>query len=349
MAVNLRQQFDIYVAMGTDGPLWDNLREQDIPVYRVPHLVRSLSWPTDLRCLVQLCQLIKNIKPDLICAHSSKAGILGRLAARLCGIPAVFTAHGWAFTEGVPERQRRLYLPAERLAARWAKRIICVSEYDRQLALQNGVGRTEQLVTIHNGVPGLANQYQTCPNGANPVRLIMVARFSEQKDHGLLLQALSALPRHYNYQVDLVGDGPLREKCCETVADLGLEGKVNFLGDRNDVPELLARAHIFVLISQWEGLPISILEAMRARLPVIASNVGGVNEAVIEQETGFLVTRGDMENLKARLQELLDNPELRQSMGQKGYHRYRQNFSLQSMLAKTVEVYDQVLQANTTA
>ncbi|AGL03792.1 glycosyltransferase family 4 protein [Desulfoscipio gibsoniae] len=343
LATNLRQQFDMHVAMGTGGPLWNNLKEQNIPVYRVPSLIRPISPRTDIQCIIQVIKLINSVRPDLICIHSSKAGILGRLAARLCGIPAIFTAHGWAFTEGVPGRQRQLYRQIERLAARWADRIICVSEYDRLLALQYGVGRAEKLVTIHNGASDIGNKYRARPNGANPVRLIMVARFSKQKDQQLLLQALGALPADKNYQLDLVGDGPLWEKCRETAAGLGLEDKVNFLGARNDVPALLARAHIFVLISQWEGFPISILEAMRACLPVIATDVGGINEAVVDEETGFLVNRNDMANLQARLQELIDNPGWRLAMGQNGYSRYRQNFSLQAMLAKTAMVYNQVL------
>lgn len=343
LATNLRQQYDIHVAMGTCGPLWNKLQQKDIPVYRVPGLVRPIAPYNDARCVLQMCRVIKNIKPDLICTHSSKAGLLGRLAARLCGIPAIFTAHGWAFTEGVPGWQRRFFLRAEQLAARWVAKIICVSEYDRQLAIQNNVGHSTQLVTIHNGVADIASEYRPRSCGLDPVRLIMVARFSEQKDHGLLLQALAALPEHCVFQVDLVGDGPLRGKFEKMAEKMGLGQKVNFMGSRDDVPELLAKAHIFLLVSQWEGFPISILEAMQAGLPVISTDVGGVNEAVVDKKTGFLVPRNDVAVLINRLQSLIENPGLRLTMGQKGFARYREKFSLSFMLDKTVAVYNQVL------
>ena len=339
-----RKGFEVHVAMGNRGPLWEQLAETQVSVHHISALIRSISVHYDVKALQQTIDLIRKIKPALITAHSSKAGILGRMAARRCRIPITFTAHGWAFTEGVPYGRRRFYVLAERLAAGWTDKIICVSEYDRQLALKYGVGRKEQLVTIHNGIPELSEDHMAEPEEGNPVRLIMVARFSEPKNQRLLIMAIDNLECSNDFEVCLVGDGPLLESCRELAAERGLLDKVKFLGARKDIPELLSRAHIFVLTSNWEGFPITILEAMRAGLPVIASDVGGVGEAVVDGKTGFLIPRGDIEVLKDRLTRLIDNPGLRVELGQAGQQRFTENFTIDIMLAKTVSVYQQILQ-----
>lgn len=339
LASHLCCRFDIHVAMGMKGSLWNDLAGAGIQVHCVPSLVRDVSPLTDMRALVEIIRLLKKIKPDLITIHSSKAGVLGRLASRICGVPAVFTAHGWSFSDGIPENQKRIYLTAERVAARWAEKIICVSEYDFRLARSLYGHGGDKLVTIQNGIPRGIDQHWARPGNRDPVRLIMVARFSDPKDHHLLLRAASQIHADVVFQLDLAGDGPLLSDCMELARQLKVDDKVNFLGARSDVPELLAKAHIFVLVSKREGLPLCILEAMRAGLPVIASDVGGTGELVDDGETGFLVSRGDVETLKNSLIRLINNSGLREQMGKKGREKFMRRFTLERMIDKTVEVY----------
>lgn len=346
-ATALRDEFKIIVGVGSDGPLAERLRETGIPVHVIPSLVREIDPVRDVRAVVETARLFRRVRPDLVTCHSSKAGVVGRAAARWVGAPALFTVHGWAFTEGVSERRRRFYVRAERMAARWARRIICVSEYDRQLALRHGVGRLNQLVIIHNGVPDLPAEYRAAPGNGDPVRLIMVARFSEQKDHLLLLRALAGLETEADFEVLFAGEGELEPRARAAAERLGLASRVRFLGTRSDVPALLARAQVFVLVSNWEGFPLTIVEAMRAGLPVVASDVGGSREAVVDGETGFLVPRGDENMLRERLRRLLLDAELRARMGAAGYTRFRANFTLDQMLEKTKRVYYQVLEEAT--
>ncbi len=343
LAANLKRDFDVHVAMGIKGPLWDNLVDEGVSVYHIPSLIRTISPVKDYHALTEIIKLIKRIKPDLISTHSSKAGIIGRFAARLCGVSSIFTAHGWAFTEGVPEKQRRFYIRMERFAAKLTDKIICVSEYDRQIALKYRVKSPEHLITIHNGMPQLGDPYLSASGNENPVRLIMVARFSKQKDHLSLLKAVSELKVEKKYQVLLVGDGPLFKETKEVANQLNLLGKVKFLGARTDIPELLSKSQMFLLISNWEGFPRSILEAMRAGLSVITSDVGGANESVIDGETGFLIPRGDVETLKGKLSLLINNNDLRVKMGKRGYLRFLNNFTFEHMLDKTLAVYTDVL------
>ncbi len=192
------------------------------------------------------------------------------------------------------------------------------------------------------GVPELPDEYRAPGNG-DPARLIMVARFSEPKDQLLLLRALAGLGTEADFEVLFAGEGELEPRVCEAAEKLGLAPQVRFLGTRSDVPTLLARAQVFVLASRWEGFLLTIVGAMRAGLPVVASDVGGSREAVVEGKTGFLVARGDAEMLRDRLRRLLLDAELRARMGVAGHARFNKYFTLQQMLSKTKQVYYEVL------
>jgi len=342
LALNLlRAGHTVTVLVGGEGPFAAELAARGIPYRSLRYLVRPIRPGTDLRGLWELRAALAELKLDLVSAHSSKAGWLGRLAARSLGFPVVFTAHGWAFTEGVPEHKRKIYALAERLAAPFADRIITVSEYDRALALRYRIAPAHKLVTVHNGMPDVDPTLRACPE-AEPVRIVMVARFEPQKDHTTLLCALVGL-KDLAWELELIGDGPLLERVRAETGRLGLLERVCFLGARKDVAERLAKAQIFVLSSNWEGFPRSILEAMRAGLPVVASDVGGVREAVMEGETGFLVPRGDVGALRARLRQLIMNASLRVKMGQAGRKRFEEQFTFEHMFKKTLEVYEDVL------
>ncbi|WP_341481751.1 glycosyltransferase family 4 protein [Rhodothermus bifroesti] len=336
------QGMQVTVLAGSEGSFSKLVENAGIPYVHVPFLQRAISPKEDYRCFWALRRLFRKLQPDLVTTHSSKAGWLGRLAAKSLRLPVTFTAHGWAFTEGIPEARRRAFALAERLAARFADRIITVSEYDRQLALRYRVASPRQLVTVYYGIPDVPPALWARPAAGAPVRLIMVARFSPQKDQALVLQALAAL-RHLPWEIEFVGDGPLRPKCEQLALALGIKNRVYFLGERQDVAERLARAQIFVLASNYEGLPISILEAMRAGLPVIAADVSGVKEGVVHGKTGLLFARGDVEGLKNHLQTLLLHPACREHLGTAGRQRYETHFTLERMVTETWQVYQEVL------
>lgn len=337
----LRDGHQVTVLAGGRGPFVDELAAHNIPYISLEHLVRPIRVRTDFRALVELISVLKSIRPDLVATHSSKAGWLGRLAASTLGLPSVFTAHGWAFTEGIPERKRRLFALAERMASRFADRIITVSEFDRLLALRSRVAPEDKLITIHNGIPDVQQGLVARPE-VSPPRIIMVARFDKQKDHATLLHALQRLAE-LPWSLELVGDGPSRQGIEGLASRLGIAPRVHFTGVSRDVAERLAGAQLFVLVSNWEGFPITILEGMRAGLPVIASDVGGVREAVVDGATGFLVPRGDVDTLAAKLKNLISDPQLRRRMGDLGRQRFRAEFTFDRMYSKTIHVYKQVV------
>jgi glycosyltransferase involved in cell wall biosynthesis len=294
----------------------------------------------DFKALVQITRALKKTRPDILSCHSSKAGLLGRIAARLAGIPVIFTAHGWAFTEGVPEKERKFYRLVEKVAALFSSHIITVSEYDRDLALKSGIVSPEKITAIHTGMPDRPCLVR--PDVDGPVRLMMVARVGPQKDHGRLLRALwGCMDLHWT--LDIVGGGDDLE-LRRMAQQMEMEDRVMFRGERDDVPELMDKsADIYVLTSNWEGLPRSILEAMRSGLPVIASDVGGVRECVVAGDTGLVVPPGQDQPLVRALQHLIPDMALQKKMGRRGRERFEKHFTFLEMARRTFGIYEKVL------
>lgn len=342
LAVAVRAQgHSATVITGGGGPFIEELRAQGVPTVILRHLSVPIGPLRDWRALREIRRTLTALRPDLLTTHSSKAGILGRLAGRSLGIPVVFTAHGWAFTPGIPSFNAVVYRQIERFAGPLSSKIITVSEFDRRLALDARIAGPDRVVAVHNGISDGPPALRADP-GRTPLRLVMVARFETQKDHPTLLRALAGL-QQYEWQLDLIGNGPLLSDMESLARTLGIAARVRFLGQRMDVDRILAGAQVGLLVSNWEGFPLSILEAMRAGLPVVASSVGGIDESVRDGETGFLVPRGDVELLRERLTRLLASPELRVRLGAQGRARYEQHFTLSHSVAKTLAVYEAVL------
>ena len=333
------------VIVGENGILVDELLSIGAKVHIVNNLVRNISPVKDLLCTFDLWKLIRKIKPDVVALHSSKAGIVGRLALLFNRIPVIFTAHGWAFANGVNEKDKRKYIFIEKIFSQLADKIITVSNQDKELALKYKVADNDKQIVIHNGIPDLKHENSIPYCGKdNVIRLVSIARFSNQKDHITLFNALKGMSRN-DYHLDLIGIGPLYEEMQGMADAYGLNDKISFLGERRDIADILSKSDIFILISNWEGLPLSLLEAMRAGLPTIASDVGGVNECVADGKSGFLVRKGDAEDVAQKICMLLDSAEIRESMGKHGRDIFERNFVFEVMYKKTISVYQNVIKA----
>jgi glycosyltransferase involved in cell wall biosynthesis len=331
------RHYDLHLACGEEGYLTQAARDIGVQCHIVKDLVHAASPLRDLRSVGQFSELLRRLRPDLVHAHTTKAGLVARAAAWRCGVPAVFTAHSWAFSDGVSLGWKAMGVPTEWLAAKATARVINVSEANRRLAIRYGLPSRSQ-VTIHNGISDTAHRAR--PGRSHVPEVIMVARFAPQKHHQLLLEAFAGI--NTPATLTLAGSGPTMAWMRGLAFKLGIGGRVRFLGDRDDVPELLARASVFALASRWEGFPLSILEAMRAGLPVVASDVGGAHEAVSSGENGYLVARGDTGGFRNALWALCRDAELRERMGSAARLRYESQFSVRQMLLKTGLLYEQV-------
>lgn len=344
LITNLPSNIDPYLVAGKRGWLTDELEAIGVKVEIVETLVRHISPVKDIKAIFDIKKIIERINPDIVHCHSSKAGFIGRIAAEICGVKSVFTAHGWAFTEGVPKTNKNIYSFLEKSIANWTAKIICVSEYDRKLALQVMPRQKEKLVAIHNCIPDKIFAKNTQINDQETIKLIMVGRFSPQKNFCSLLRALSILKKEQIiFETSLVGEGTDFIKTKDFAQELDLSTDVKFLGARTDVDKLLVEHDVFLLITNWEGFPITILEAMREGLPIIASDVGGVSEAVRDNVNGFLVPRNDDEKLVACLRKINSERTNLQQMGVNSRNCFEKNFVVKNMLEKTLEVYESVL------
>ncbi|MCD2528845.1 glycosyltransferase family 4 protein [Providencia huaxiensis] len=334
----------VTVIVGEYGALTEQLGESNINYIVESKLTRNISPLKDLLCVIKLRSILKKLDPDVVTLHSSKAGIIGRAALIGSKIPCIFTAHGWAFADGISQKHQRVYILIEKLFSKFCSKIITVSHQDKNLAIKYNVAPSNKQVIIHNGIPDNTVNFPKNNNSSNIVNIICVARFSAQKDHVTLLKALSHI-KQLNWKLNLVGKGPLEQDVKKLANGLGLDEKISFLGERRDVNYLLSSSDIFILPSNWEGLPISIIEAMSFSLPIIASNVGGVSE-MVSSSNGFLIPRGNIEAMSKAITTLLENKEDRINMGRSSRKIYCDSFNFQTMLDKTHNLYCQVSEKN---
>lgn len=341
-----RAGHEVTVITGPPGIFNQRLAECTIPQESIPWLVRPVDPRRDLLALIALVRAFRRLKPDLVCAHTAKAGWLARIAARMLGIPSTFTPHGWSIIDRGTLQVKSFYLWAERLAAAFGTRIINVCHYERDLAANFRVAAPEALDVVHNGVADLPLA-RTAQVSANPPRLVMIARYEPQKDHVTLLHALAGL-QDLPWRLSLVGEGALEPVVRNIIQLLNLEDRVELLPGDSPIDDVLLASQIFVLSTKFEAFPISILEAMRAALPVVATNVGGIAEAVTEDETGLLVPPGDVDAMREALRRLIVAPALRERLGANGRLRFLSSFTSESMAAQTIRVYQRACSPSST-
>jgi glycosyltransferase involved in cell wall biosynthesis len=329
------------VLVGGSGAVTEQLARSGVPYHSLKLLQRSIHPVRDWRALAELTAVLRSLAPDLVSTHTAKAGWIGRAACARLGLPAVHTPHGWAIGRRISTASGVLFTLAERVAKPWARAIICVCEHEKRLAMAKGVAHPEDLFVVHNGVRDIPPALRAEP-GRTPVRICSVARLEAPKDHATLLAALRTVDSAA-WTLDLVGDGPNASAIRERARALGIGDRVHLLGYQPDTAVPLAEAQIFALSSRSEAFPRSVLEAMRAGLPIVASDVGGVREAVTHGSNGFLVPPGDPAAMGSALSALLRDAGLRRTLGAASRDAYERQFRVEFMVRKTQAVYADVL------
>ncbi len=339
--------------VGPEGSLLDEARGRGLDVRVLPDLVRRISPRRDLVACLDLVGRVRGAR--VVHTHSSKAGLLGRVAARLAGVQVVVhTVHGWPFHEFMPAHTRALYVGLERLAARLCQALVVVSARDRDKGLAHGIGRPEQYVLIRSGIelerfghPSVPRDRTRRDLGIPAQALVVgsVTRLSPQKAPLDLVRALACADRACpGAWYLIVGDGALRPQVEEALVQTGLRERTVLTGLRRDVPELLAACDVFALSSLWEGLPRVLPQAMASGLPVVCTRADGSAEAVREGVEGFLTRPGQPPELGARLADLMASADLRQRMGRAGRAR-AEEFGAQRMVAQLEDLYRRLLAA----
>jgi glycosyltransferase involved in cell wall biosynthesis len=287
--------------------------------------------------ILRLALLLRRERFDILHAHGYFASTFGRLAGVLAGVPCMIT-HVHSIFHGLNRRN----IAIDRLLNRFTRKIIFIARSAQDSFEREGYRFRDKAAVLYNGVPA------AIPQGAGPSGekcvIVNVASLYAHKGQVFLLRAMKeALPRFPQAELWIVGDGPLRSTLEEESRKLGIGEKIVFLGKRTDVRALLSQARIFVLPSTREGVPLSILEAMAAGLPVVASKVGGIPEVVDEGKTGFLCPPGDPAALTAALVTLLEDPVRSRQMGRAGQQVFERKFDVRLMLERLDGLYQECL------
>lgn len=338
---------------GPEGSLVPAAREQGIEPQLVPRLRREINPVLDAAALAALAGLIRRGRYDLVHTHSSKAGVLGRLAARLAQVPlVVHTVHGWGFNDRQRPLVQRTYAALERWCARFTDALITVTPRDTEVGLALGIGKPAMYSTIrsgidiaHFGTPSRSREEVRAELGlaAHHRVAVSVMRLVPQKAPLDVIEATSRLLREVpDARVVIVGDGPLRTTVEQRCRMLEIDDRVVFTGLRPDVPDLLAASDVLVLASLWEGLPRVIPQAMAAGLPVVATAVAGNAEAVVDGVTGLLVPPRDPVALGAATAAMLTDHDGARAMGAAGRAQVDE-FSVHRMVDDIEALYARLL------
>ncbi len=343
-----KERYNIFLFTAREGLLLEDAAGiPGLALKRSRFLERSINPLEDLLSLFELYHYIKNNRIAIVHTHSSKAGIVGRLAARCAGVRVIIhTVHGWPFHEYQPRLKRFFFILLERLAARLTDVLVTVNDSDKGKGLRNAIGDTRRYRVIRCGIDysefyvkdtlaksefGLAH---------DEVAVGTIACLKPQKSPLDFIRLAASTEKEFpGIKFILVGDGALRKEIEHSIGRNHLEGKVILTGWRRDISRLLSVFDVFVLTSLWEGLPVTVLEAMAAAKPVIATDTGGIAEVLIEGKTGFLASRGDVGELREKLIVLLKDPALGKRVGQAARESLGRDYTREKMVQDSDELY----------
>ncbi|VAX34860.1 hypothetical protein MNBD_UNCLBAC01-1102 [hydrothermal vent metagenome] len=326
------------VCLGQKGELGEEAERKGI-------FVTSLNKNdgVDLKLLWRLKKIIKEKEIDLLHTHNMSPLIYGSLVARWVGIKMVNTRHGRA--------SHKTY----RFIWNLTSRVVAISDDARTELLQHNFIEENKVKVIYNAIN--LSDFEFIKNiqfktqvwhdfglQSDSLLIGIVARLSIEKDHKTLIKAFQRIAESsMDVKLLIIGDGQLKENLKSLVKKLNIENKVKFLGFRKDIPELINILDLFVLSSTMEGVSLTLLEAMAAGKPVIATNVGGNPEVVVDGDTGLLVPSGDPKKMAEAIIKILSDKELAAQMGNAGRKRVEKFFSLEKMVDKYEKIYQEVI------
>lgn len=345
--------FTVAVACGGGGELIEKLETANIPVFQVDSFQRDISTLKEIKALLSLRKIINDFRPDIVHLNSSKAGVLGSLAARFCRVPKIiFTSHGWPFLEPRPLPWRVLAWAGSYLTSLLSHYIINVSQFDADHQKMPGIKNKSVVIPIAlNTFPlysrdearqklfpkNLTKQHQPL------LWLVTIAELNHNKNLSAAIDAVAEFNSTHANKIfyTIIGTGDLLAELQEQVDLKGLNDFVQFLGYVENANFYLPAFDIFLLPSLKEGLPYALLEAGLAGLPSIASAVGGIPEVIKHQETGLLIDPHNHITIVEALETLLNNPNLRFQYSENLKNLIQQKFNFEKMFSQTLKIYQE--------
>jgi len=353
------QRFSSILVKGTEdeyeGNMLDFALQKGIQPVLIPALQREVKLKKDWDAFWRIFSLIKREKPHIVHTHTAKAGALGRLAARLAGVPIIIhTFHGHTFYGYFSDREASRYIRIERFLSLFTDRIITVSHRGMMDLLKYRIAKPEKILHIPLGLE--LEKFLDCEKYRGNLRrefgleagdllVGIVARLVPIKGHTYFLEAARiVLEKRPEVKFLIVGDGELRKELEGYAEKLGIAGSVFWTGFRRDLPAVYADIDLVVLSSLNEGLPVAIIEAMSAAKPVVATDVGGVRELVQDGETGIIVPPEDSRALAGAIIEMLSNPGRMEEMGRIARKLAYPKYSIKRLLTDIENLYEELIE-----
>ncbi len=350
----LKMHFDVEIHMTYSN---QNVREYYLSKigfvnFHKIKIVRPISPGMDFLSLLNLIKLIKTEKYDIVDTNSSKGGVVGRLAAKICNVPLIIhTVHGFSFHEYSNVLSKLVYSRVERLASRWCDYIITVNDFHKEWAIKLKIASPKKIISIPNGL--FEGRVATDKSAAelrdgfgisqDTVLIASIGRLAKQKGVDNLIKAASLLAKEKidrPWKILIVGDGPEKLNLMNMVKNYNLEDSIEFMGFRKDISNILAITDIFVLLSLREGLSIAMLEAMAAKKAILASDIGP-NKAILRNNIdAVLVEPKDVEKIKGQLMKLILDKEWREHLSQNAYRTFKARFDVAVMNEKYLEFFE---------
>ena len=329
-----------YFVMSSQGYLSEELQKLGVgkeQMYFVPMTNSIFDIKTHIKSNIDILKIVMKLKPDIIHCNATTGAIVGAVCGVLTHTNTIYTVHGWPFTDGISKGKQKFYKVLEFLICSVFKKIICVSEYDRQIGVNTLPMYRDKMVTIHNGISDIFEEFRKKEFSKDELKIVMISRFCPQKDPYTLIFAVHELIKEgYNIKLDLYGYGQELDKVLNCIKLKNTEN-IQYKGEISDVTPILKNYDVYALISNWEGLPIGIIEAMRAGLPVLVSNVGGNSECI--KDNGYLVQRQDIMDCRKQIKAIWDNKGNLSILGQNSRKLFEEEFSSKKMIYLTLEAY----------
>ena len=351
----LRQQGCSVYVLTTDQRTIESFSSiEGVHIFNQVLIPRDIDVIRDIRALLKLAILLRREKFDVVHTYSATPGFIGRLAAFMAGVPSILHHQaGWTVNEAKSLFGKYLYEVLESIAVAVSTKSICVSHAVRKQADSLSLMPKSKLVTVCNGIEAerfilststenranLCQQFSVSPEA---ILLGNTGRLAAQKDNSTLIQAVADLKKispEKDFKLFLVGDGPERAELQDLTASLNVSKDVLFLGFRSDIPEFLSALDVFVSPSLWEGLSISILEAMAASKPIVATNIMPNQELIEHEQTGLLVDTHAPAQIAEAVLRFLDDPKLARTCGQNARERVLESYTLERMFSETFQLY----------
>lgn len=351
-----RRRYKVYLVAGLDkdtkfNRYYDQFRE-DKNVYIIHKLSNSINLLNDIKGIINIYKVLKENKIDIVHTHSSKAGVLGRIAAKFAKTPVIIhTVHGWSFHNHMSKLRRKIYITIEKLCEKFTDKIITVTNLDIEKGLLEKIGDKNKYITIRSAIDfnkfespntkkinNIKNKYE----GKKIVGTI--CRLSEQKNPLDFINIAKLLTNKRNdLHFIIIGDGPLRKEVEDYIDENRLDRFITLMGRKTDISDLIYVFDVFLLTSLWEGLPRVIIESMYCKIPVVANNVDGIAEIIENGLNGFTTKPHDLEEAVYKIEKILDDKNTREVFMEKAYKRVNPEFNANNMVLQIENLYEEII------